>query len=848
MKHLITILLCVAVSLSASAYKYVYSFDNAPISEALLQISKDHPETNIFFIYKELDNYRTEARVQTDDIYDALRRTIGLNPVSVIKKDGSYYVEALQHGRFRYTGKVEGNDRHPVVAATVMLLSPNDSTVLTYGITDEEGRFSIPCDREGIIAKLTCLGYKPTYRNSDSFTMGTIVMPELPIKLKTVNVHADNAALYTDKSVYRPTRRQKNASQTATDLLARMAIPQLYTRLGSTNVTTAGGEPVAMYIDYVPATEDDLKMMKMSDVNSVEYLEFPSDPRFNGNKNVINFRMVQYEYGGYVKALGTENFIVNSGVLQANVRLVKNKMTYDIMGYGSYEHNNHFGVDRTETFLLPQEDGKIIRFNRESLTESSKYRRQNYETSFRALYSSDAFTANNRIVFGIENTPHNDNEGIVKYSDDMSEHSTYRSIMDSRAKYINYTGNYFCSLHRNNALSATIDYQYSHTDQQTAYAESNFTPIGNSAKDDTNKGNINLNYQQSFASRHSLMAFTRWMYEHNRTRYDGSVDALDNSSTLFGQLGASYSYSNQKVSGSIGFGWNWLVTKLNENKSQSSFPYVDAFFRYVLNKKNSFDIVFHHAVWPPSSNYKSENVIQVSPFLWYTGNPRLTSYRTYDAYLYYTFIPSNKFHMTLFGGMCLLDNRFAFVYEASPEGIIRTIQQPVGNYGSYISGINATTTQLDGKLQLSGRVEYNLVHNGKPHNIDRSCILYYIQALYYLGAFNFAVAYQSKSESDNYKSWSGIWTKNKSNFTIQAGWSNSSWNIALSVKNIQRWNWRSSYETMQSDCYSVDKWVIDGSGHAQIKLSATYTFGFGKKVKQGNDISKQSGSSSGILK
>ena len=293
------------------------------------------------------------------------------------------------------------------------------------------------------------------------------------------------------------------------------------------------------------------------------------------------------------------------------------------------------------------------------------------------------------------------------------------------------------------------------------------------------------------------------MYEHNRTRYEGSVEALDNSSTLFGQLGASYSYRNRKVSGSIGFGWNWLVTKLNDNKSHSSFPYVDATFMYVLNKKNSFDFVFHHAVWPPSSNYKSENVVQVSPYLWYTGNPKLASYRSYDIYLYYTFVPSNKFNMTVFGGTWFYGNRYAFVYEATPEGIVRTIQQPIGSYGHYISGINAKTTQLDGKLQLSGRVEYNLVHNGKPHNMDRSYVLYYIQALYYLGAFNFAVVYQSKTESDNYDFSSGIWSKNKSNFTIQAGWSNSSWNIALSVKNIQRWNWKSSYSTMHSDHYST---------------------------------------------
>ncbi|MDE5723305.1 MAG: hypothetical protein K2H99_03870 [Paramuribaculum sp.] len=136
----------------------------------------------------------------------------------------------------------------------------------------------------------------------------------------------------------------------------------------------------------VPASDNDLKMMRISDVKSVEYLEYPADARFQGNRFVINFRLIQYEYGGYVKALGTENFIANSGFLQANARFVKNKMTYDIMGYGYYLSNNHFGVDLTETFNLPQEDGKIKSFQRESQTETARYRKSNYQTSIRALY------------------------------------------------------------------------------------------------------------------------------------------------------------------------------------------------------------------------------------------------------------------------------------------------------------------------------------------------------------------------------------------------------------------------------------------------------------------------------
>lgn len=159
-----------------------------------------------------------------------------------------------------------------------------------------------------------------------------------------------------------------------------------------------------------------------------------------------------------------------------------------------------------------------------------------------------------------------------------------------------------------------------------------------------------------------------------------------------------------------------------------------------------------------------------------------------------------------------------------------------------------TTNFFDGKLHLSGQLTQLYVHNGLPYNINHSYISFYIQALYYFGNFNFAISYNSGNATDNYNSMSGIWTKNKDAFVLQAGWSNSTWNIRLTAQNLQRWNWRSSYDRMWSDYYSVNRWVSNASSHAFIQLSTTYTFGFGKKVKQGNDLSRQSGASSGILK
>ena len=133
-RAVLTVMTAVIACLSAGAHTYEYSFHDTPLSEAIVRISKDHPAITVSFIYKELDSYTTSAVVATDNAHEALKLMVGRNPVSLIRKGDEFYIEALQHGRFVYTGRAVGSDDEPVAAATVMLLEPKDSTVLTYGV------------------------------------------------------------------------------------------------------------------------------------------------------------------------------------------------------------------------------------------------------------------------------------------------------------------------------------------------------------------------------------------------------------------------------------------------------------------------------------------------------------------------------------------------------------------------------------------------------------------------------------------------------------------------------------------------------------------------------------------
>lgn len=832
--------------ISATACKYSYSFGNVTVSDAIVTISKDNPDVNISFIYKELDNYKASHRICADNIYEALSQLVGLNPVSVIKRDDNYYIEALQHGKYCYIGKTIDSDNEPVVAATVMLLSPRDSTVITYGITDNAGRFSIPCDRQSVIGKFSCVGYETDYQLLTSFNVGTIAMKEKTINLAEAKVEADNAHLYADKSVYLPTAKQKNASQTGGDLLNHMAIPQL--GISMNNIQTNSGKPVAVFIDFVPASEEDLVAMRVADVKRVEFYEHPSDPRLLGNQYAVNFVMQAYEMGGYFKGFAHTNLISNQvGEALGNLRVQYKKMTYDIMGSALHYDRKNIGSELTETFRLPQDNGSVEEFKRHSDLQSAKEQMNWYFATLRATYNSDKVQAVSQFSGRIDKQPDTQCNGMVTYSTGVFPTSEYHSSRDDRSKFVSYKGYYYFTLSNDNSLTFTPQYSFSHTVQNTIYEEQGFEPIYNAAADYTSQASAALKYKHSFGKFGSLLGLVKGSYEHNHTRYSGSAIALDRANSSRIGVAANYDVTVGNFYGQMGFGWNWDRLQFGDMTDKPSSPYFDLSLQYALSKRHSISANFEYDSWLPSPSYKSDKIIEASPLLSYTGNPNLVPAKSYDFELSYTWIPSNDYSFGAYAWAWIVDDRYVYDYEATSSGVLRTIKQPMGSFAQGKYGINGTLRFFDRSLVLSGAVGQLLNHNGKPYNVNHSYIDWHARVRYYLNDWNFTFTFISDNASAD-GCMNGIWHKSKNDWYVTVVWSNDKWNVRGDIINFTRWNWRNSRREMRSQYYDTDEILINGLNRAFIQLSATFTFGFGKKVERSDQPSVSGSASSGILK
>lgn len=669
------------------------------------------------------------------------------------------------------------------------------------------------------------------------------------IKTKELNqvvVEAQLQSTSATVSTYSPTSKQKNSSQTATDLLNRMAIPQLSLGMGG-SVQTTSGQVVDIFIDYLPASEQDMTGMRMADVRKVEYYDYPQDSRFQGKAHVINFIMQKYEYGGYVKAYGNEFFIANSGQLNLYTKMQYKKMTYDLAVGGYYRNGSHDYNNTVETYRLPQTDGSVKQFERYSITDNAELRRRYLWPTFKATYRTEKISISNTVGANFDNYPKDNTSGSVYFKPADFPQSDFITEASHRENYIAYNGYWNFIIPHGNTINFAPYYSYSCTRQNSRYMEAASQEYANSASDNTHKASGNLRFQHDFGKWGELTVSVEGTYTHSKTDYTGTTSASEKMMTLRVGPGVSYSYSSEKIYGKIGVGFTYDRTKMGDISDKKTEPWVDLSLQYSFNSKNSIVAEFHHKNLLSPLSARSSAVIQSNPLMSYTGNPNLTPHHNYNYSASYQWLPNNKFSLSAYAFGSITNNRYAYVYEATPNGILRTVQQPAGKFMQSFLGVGGTARLFDSKLQISGQFYYLIADNGKPFDWTKSHLNWYMQAYYYLDQWHFGAQYQSDMASaDGFVK--GTWASRKSAYTLIAGWGNSSWNFQAQLANFFRWKWDSGTAVMNSENYDFIQTEYNPNNHCFIYLSATYTFGFGKKIKVGNEASQMTGAGSAILK
>ena len=190
-RRMIFLVACLCIATAAFGQRVTRTFNDVSMSEALKWLNEQGGEYNISFLYNELEDFRVTTSVKNKSVPDAIQQLIGFYPIKMTVQGKEIAVECPQKASTRYKGTVLDETGQPLPYANVALLSPRDSTLITGGVTNESGLFVIPCDQQGVLARITYVGYRPVYRHCKTPHLGTIKMQPDQYALDGVTVKGE---------------------------------------------------------------------------------------------------------------------------------------------------------------------------------------------------------------------------------------------------------------------------------------------------------------------------------------------------------------------------------------------------------------------------------------------------------------------------------------------------------------------------------------------------------------------------------------------------------------------------------------------------------------------------------
>lgn len=650
-------------------------------------------------------------------------------------------------------------------------------------------------------------------------------------------------------STYIPGGNQKKSAQDAIDLLSQMGIPQLRVNPVSNAVLNLNGQPVSIYIDMQPATEEQMNALRPEDVKKVEYLVFPTDPRYQHNPYVVNFTLKRYEFGGYAKFTGRGNIMVGSGSGIAYGKMAYKRMTYDFIVSDKYTDSHHQGTERKQIFRFHGADGSMNEIIRENIINNSRLQQNNLGISFRAVYQTDKVSVSNTFSLDATNKPRLDSEGSVIFTPAIYDRSDYLSTSKSRVMYPTWTGNFYFDIGHGFQLNAVTMLQYQHTKSNSSYQGAGETAIVNNACDKAAMGQLMLQLNKAINDHNTVDIQGYYIYNYDKVDYTGTSLSTDRFRQMaYGAL-AGYSYQLEKLYGRFEGGiigeWNKIV-----NKSMSDVvPLFNLDMQYAFNQKNSLNLSASFNCNFVDQSDKTTTLLQENELLYKTGNPDLKNTRWGSIDLQYTWLPNNMFQVAASGGWSRYFDRPVPLFEPTgPDGMMLRSIVNSGDCQNFDVGISFTARLFNRSLvlQLQPRMWFSKLTG--IYSDTYNYLMVSASATYYLKSFYASLYYSTADRGLVQYSLHDTFSRGKSSYQLKLGWRNKNWNISVAAVNIFRKNWVYQTSYLNSKYFDQYNTVCNSNSHQFVNITASYTFGFGKKVQRGDEVQTLTSSGSAIMK
>lgn len=297
MKKIVFTLMLLMISMGMSAQRITRQYNNVPFSAALKDLNARQDKYVINFVYDELEDFKVTKTIKNESVPNAILNLIGFYPIKMKQVDNIIIVECIQKTSNKMMGRIVDARHQPVDFANVALLNVSDSSLITGGVTNENGQFVIPCKAKKAIVKVSCVGYNTFYNVYGIGEIGVITLNEASVNLQEVVVMGHRKYILKENGRLTLNVQNSNLQNIGKAADVIKYVPGILYTNGKYEVF-GKGEPV-IYIDgRKVANASELSLIPSSNVKSVQLITNPGAEYDAGTRSVIAISTIHHKLDG----------------------------------------------------------------------------------------------------------------------------------------------------------------------------------------------------------------------------------------------------------------------------------------------------------------------------------------------------------------------------------------------------------------------------------------------------------------------------------------------------------------------------------------------------------------------
>lgn len=660
--------------------------------------------------------------------------------------------------------------------------------------------------------------------------------------LQEIVVTAERGWVEDGKVVFLPSKSEKNLANSPASLIESMHLPMLIVK--DNTITSLSGQPVAIYINGIPADKTDLATFWPKLAKRVEYLENPAEGKYRGNARVINFVMAEYAVGGVSKGdigLKTPRY----GSFNAASKLVYKKMSFgaSVLGNSWKDDSDSRQVESLKNLYY---DGIHHDLITRDLDKTSSEHTRYLEAAINARFKNGSFIATHTASLQFSKTPRIEDYGTDIWSPTLFTGTN--SYNDQRSKSFSpqIRGDYETRIGEKWFIAGDWTYAHSHNTGTSVSITGDNSPILNSSVEDVNSLKINIMPAFTPNNKVSFNLNINGSFEWFDTHYSGSATGR-NEITRRDLAAELRAYWNPKPSFSVSFqpGISFSEWTVGDSKERIIYPKLNLDLFWTPNRKTYIGgqaILYN---MPPSTSSTNPFLTRQSELIWLRGNPKTEDQLAFQATVSASYLANRWLQLSAMTYYSRSSGANVFDYSPMPEqqgGLLKTPFN-AGVEGTYCATLHGRLFLFDRSLSISFGPRYFHHKIPRGHFEQLNSFGFDTDVSYTLKNCRFSLRYDKPGKAIGEAGMEKTHWRDNCQFRFTYG--NGNLLVNFNIEDIFNTRTR-HWSEFHSGSYSFETYEYLTGRKFYIGLS--YTIGYGKKIDQSIDISGPQSVESSVLK